>query len=275
MVALDEGNDERDLTMAVADYVTLVVGLGVIVLGLLFALTGVQHYFEGRRVTAKEITPIEHLEPGPVSIAGTARPADDGVLPVPFSDRDCLATEYEVREVQGKNKQTPTLIADGVESVPFYVDDGTSQVLIRPDEADLELEKEEKITVAREEQPPEPIQRFLSRREDIDDPKEPTIDVPGSKIGTRYFREQLIEPGEEVYVFGKATRGASAEFGETEVEIREGAAGGHPDPRTFIVSDRPKETVSGGHKSGGLMAFVGGGLLVAIGSAMVLATPLV
>lgn len=221
------------------------------------------------------MTAVESTESGPVAVEGTAHPADDGPLSAPFSDRDCVAFEYEVREVQGKNKRTPTPLADGTESVPFYVDDGTGEVLVHPDAADLELEKEEKVEVAREEQPPKQVERFLSRRRDIGEPTEPTINVAGSHVGTRYFREQLLESGEEVYVFGQATRERSDEFGETELAIQEGAAGGHSDPTTFIVADRSKEEVASGHGSGGTLAIVLDLVMIAVGSAFVFYTSMV
>ncbi|MDZ7700944.1 MAG: hypothetical protein U5J98_02120 [Halobacteriales archaeon] len=119
--------------MTVAAVVTAVVGSGIAGVGLLFALSGVQHYLQGRRISGWDITRIAEVEAGPVAVSATARPADDGTLRAPFSARDCLAYQYEVREAQGKNRETPTLIAEGAERVPFTVEDESGSVVVRPD----------------------------------------------------------------------------------------------------------------------------------------------
>lgn len=261
--------------MAVVDYVSVAVGLGAILLGLGFVLTGVQHHREGGRIEGAPLTPIEDLEPGPVAVEGTARPTDDGSVQTPFSGREALAVEYRLREAMGKNRQTPTKLAEGDERVPFYVDDGTGRVLVRPEAADLELEREEEFRVPRDERPPEPAERFLARRADIGDPTEPAMGALQPTVGTRYFREWLLEPGEEVYVFGKATHEQGSEFEEGDLEICEGAAGGHPNPTTFVVADRGEAEVAGGHRSGGRLAVVLGLALVAIGTAFVFGSSLV
>ncbi|WP_231727940.1 E3 ubiquitin ligase family protein, partial [Haloferax profundi] len=142
----------------------------------------------------------------------------------------------------------------GTETVPFYVDDGTGEVLVRPDAADLDLEWGTEIIVGRDERPPEPIEQFLSQKDDIDDPTEPVLETLWPNTGTRSFRERLIEAGDEVYVFGEANDRPSNEFGDNDIEIRQGVKGGHSEPRTFIVSDKPKPEVSGGHRSGGRLA---------------------
>ena len=97
-------------------------------------------------------------------------------------------------------------------------------------------------------------------------------------MGKRYFRERLIETGEDVFVYGKATEDQSKEFDETHFEIREGAADGPPilsPPTTFLIADGPKEDLTGGYSSGGLVQFIAGCILIAIGRAVILATPLV
>lgn len=260
--------------MQLVDYVALIAGTGFAVVGLLFVLSGVQHYFDGRRITAQEVTPIGRLESGPVAIAGTARPASEGVLSAPFTDRDCVAFTYRVKETDGKDRSEP-FIAEGTESVPFYVEDGTGEVLVRPEAADIELERGTEIIVKRDEQPPETIERFLSRRDDIGEPTEPLIEALWPGVGTRSFRERLLAPGDKVYVFGDATRRPSREFDDTDIEVTRGAEGGHAEPRTFIVSNQPKEAVSGGHRSGGRLAVVIGVFLIVIGAAFVASTPLV
>lgn len=129
-------------------------------------------------------------------------------------------------------------------------------VLVRPDAADIGLEKDAEVVVEREAQPPEPIERFLSRRDDIGEPVEPVIEALWPSVGTRSFRERPMEVGDEVYVFGEVNKRMGKAFGEITVEIARGAEGGHPKPRTFVFSDQPKEAVSGDHGPGGRLAVV-------------------
>jgi hypothetical protein len=162
-------------------------------------LSGVRHDFEGRRIASQEITPIARLGPGPAAISGTARPADEGPLSAPLTERECVAATHRISETAGKDDAEPFL-AEGTESVPFYADDGAGEVLVRPDATDICLETDTEIVVERDEQPPEPIARFPARRDDI----------------------------------GEVDKRPDKEFGETTVEITRGAEGGQPKPRTFI-----------------------------------------
>lgn len=250
-------------------------GAGITLIGVLFALSGVQHYFEGERINAEKITPIENIEPGSVAISGTIRQGGDGALTAPFTDRDCVAFEYRVTEVEGKAAGSEPVLSRGAESIPFVVADSTGRVPVSPETAELDLEKEEEIVVPREEEPPGPIAQFLSNRESIGEPTDPMVDIFDSSVGSRTYYERLLETGEDVYVFGNATREQRKTFGAHDFAIGTGVEGGNPNPETFIISDKPREEVGGGHTSGGRLAVVLGCFLIFIGCSVILGNPVV
>lgn len=74
----------------------------------------------------------------------------------PFSDDECVLAEWEIEECDesGKGSRWRTE-GSGTLSVPFYVDDGTDRVLVRPDGATVELSGDRTTTgVGIDETPP-------------------------------------------------------------------------------------------------------------------------
>ena len=106
--------------------------------------------------------------------------------------------------------------------------------------------------MARNEETPEPIERFLARRDDIGESSEPLIDITGESVGKRYFREKLLEVGDDVFVYGKVNKEQSKEFDETHFEIRAGASSGPP-----VLSPRRRSSSRTGHEKGSLAGTYG------------------
>lgn len=143
---------------------------------------------------------------GPIELRGTAKPAG-GLLRSPFTDTPCLAYEFTVEEERNsKNGRSWTTIASGDRYVPFRLDDGSGSVLIEPPGADFRLAEHTRIAVDGGRTPPEPIQRFIDRSDDIDCQNH-SLDLRLFELRTgadRRFRERVLEPGETVHVLGTA-----------------------------------------------------------------------
>jgi len=136
-----------------------------------------------RQRTLMQDTPTENaqsLSVGPSELSGTAVPVDEP-MSAPFSDDDCVVAEYEVEEydTSGDNNTWDTVDSD-VLFRPFYVEDSTGQVLVRPHEEatyDLEPEDESVVFVESNQQGPETVQRFVRNTDGVDFPSDSSLEV--------------------------------------------------------------------------------------------------
>jgi len=149
-------------------------------------------------------TPTEQaqsLSMGPSEITGTAETSEREPAPAPFTDEQRVVAKYKIEEYDdtGDDEGWKT-VEEGVKHMPFYVDDGTGQVPIWPDDEatfDLEPEDWKTVHVDNSEAEPGPVDRFIDVTPDVGYPS-------GShgRDGDRRYKQNLIKPGEEVYVFG-------------------------------------------------------------------------
>lgn len=222
------------------------VGGGLLlVAGLVAAYNGWRWRRERATIASREATDVLSVTPGPVELSGTARAGESGTVEAPFSDETALLAAWEVEEwTEMSNRSSWVPKGSGVDSVPFLVDDGTGEALVRADGAEVELDEvgEEEAVVRSRDAPPGRIREFLDRE---DTPGEST-DVPrptdvGKKDGRRRYIQRLLTPGDEVYVHGTATRETGEAWGGRDVAVVESADDGHPDADLFLVSDQSEE----------------------------------
>lgn len=221
-----------------------------LLVGLLFTgaflVAGVRLLRTGLGVAANDPIPtteVYHAE-GVVEVEGVARPAAE-TLSAPASGTDCLGYVHEVatktsdpHERAVIDNSDPSLAEDdhddgwttverNRELAPFYVADDAGQVLVG-DDADLYLGADERIP-----------------DEDDDD---------------RAHREQRLEPGDEVHVYGQR---------RDVVEAREG----FPDERVYVGTgddQRMKVTVGDEREVVLKRAALGGFLTLFAGGATLL-----
>jgi hypothetical protein len=148
-----------------------------------------------------------------------------------------------------------------VKHTPFYVDDGTGRVRVRPeDEATYDLEPEDRTTtyVDSSERGPAPVRGFVES-ENIGYPS----DLPG-KDNDRKYSQNLIKPDESVYVFGTAYPRDDAEgadnaerlvVGMGEQTVSEGPM--------FLISDDEEKDLVGRRRWALWRLPVGGAFLTA------------
>lgn len=177
------------------DLVLLIVGLGgILVLGF-----GLRELWLAYRMRATESIPIGSIadQVGSVEIEGVARPAES-VLTAPFTETDCLVYAYEIKELQRDEDDDVDwrTIDSGSDRVPFWLEDDTGRVLIKPAGAALRLDTERAVRARRFEE---------SLKAGRAPPAGVGIDLPDlltDQIGERKYIERRIDPGEPVYVFG-------------------------------------------------------------------------
>lgn len=149
-------------------------------------------------------------------MAETAKPhPESGSIRTPFTAEDRLIAEWGVEEYweddDGGNWHT---VAEGVETAPVLVDDGTGRLETRPDDSvtdDLE-HTDETLRVDQDRTPPDPIHDFIQSNPDVDPPDEPLIDVldAGTQTGDRKYHQTLLQPGQDAPVFGTVQPRAEA-----------------------------------------------------------------
>ena len=181
------------------------VGAIHVAVGMLSGLWFVSYGFKRRkqRVLIRD-TPTEQarsLSIGPSELTGTAVTGDREPIPAPFSDDEVVLASYEIEQYDDDDDNGGwKTVEDDTVFTPFYLDDGTGNVLVRPHEdATIELDPDDwtTVNVDSSQRGPKPIQEFIARNEDVDYPSDSS-----GKDNDRKYKQNLIETGDSVYVFG-------------------------------------------------------------------------
>lgn len=255
--------------------VTVVVGIVLVAVGTFSVARGRKRRHQKATIEGTETTDLLRMTPGPVEVVGRAEPGDDGPMRAPFSDDDCLVAYWEIEEWEESGKHSSWRTeGSGYLSRPFYVDDGTDRALVRPEGATFEVDSdaERVIEVGADEEPARPIREFLDLESTPGDPDRALIQALdwGQQVGDRKYRQDLIRPGEQVYVHGTATRVGAREFGGNDFEIVVAADDGHADADLFLVSDRSEDDLVSARRDA-VVYLLGGSLLVLAGLVLVAA----
>lgn len=252
-----------------------VVGLLFVGAGAVIAAYGFHRRRQRDAIASVATTDVLGLTPGPAEVYGTAEPHEDGALPAPFSDGDCLVADWEIEEWEESGKHASWRTeGSGTITTPFHVDDGTDRVLVRPGDATVELSRPRETTeVGVDETPPEPIQRFVGLDSTPDEPVGALIEALdwGTQVGDRKYHQRILRPGEEVYVHGTATRVGAETFGANDFEIVARADDGHDDADLFLLADEPESELLD-DRSDAVLYLAAGGLSLLVGSGVVVAS---
>jgi hypothetical protein len=135
--------------------------------GLLVVYWGFQTYQFGRIIRDTPPEPVQSVAMGRTEISGEIRPAIR-VYDRPFTAGQCVYGELEVQEYKDtadddNDKEWTTVQTDSF-SAPFYIDDGTGEMLVDTDEHTIyEISEEHSVTVevGGGEPPPGPVRAFL------------------------------------------------------------------------------------------------------------------
>ena len=144
---------------------------------------------------------IGSMASGDVEVKGTAKKMEDE-FEAPFSGRRCLCYHYKVEEYvdQGKHSSWEEIASDSKRR-PFALDDGTGAAAVDPSNADFEIEWDKVAATDGQEKPPERIQSFIRSSPHIDFEHDDFL-WTGNR---RRYREKLLVPEDELYIFGEAS----------------------------------------------------------------------
>jgi hypothetical protein len=174
-----------------------VVGLG----GLYFIWFGFRRWRQRTLIRDTPSESAQSLSIGPSEVTGTAVPTPEGAMTAPFSDEECVVAEYEVEEydTSGDDSSWDT-VEQGTFFCPFFVDDGTGKVLVRPhDDTNYDLDPDDwsKTYVDSSSRGPQPVQWFVQNTDGIGFPSDSS-----GKNNDRKYKQNLIRTNETVYTFG-------------------------------------------------------------------------
>jgi len=238
-----------------------------VLVGLFIANKGRKLRGRGKMIEETETTKIRQLKPGKAEVKGTARATEgSSTLESPIHHKEALATRVMVEEYRSNSDGGGSWesIYDETESVPFVVDDGTGEVRVEPPlssgtNLNPELERER---VGGGEEPSEKVKRFIEREEGVGSASKGSIG-PLDFGERRRYSEGVIEPGENVYVLGRA-RKDEAGWGERGYVIDETTASGE-----FVLSDKSEEQLVKEGKWGGILLLVFGVVFALFGTGFV------
>lgn len=236
---------------------------------------GFQTYQFGRTIRDTPPEPIRSVAMGRTEIVGQIVPYSR-IYDQPFTDGQCVYADFTVREYKrypnddDKDDQWETVQSDSF-SIPFYIEDGTGQMLVEPNEETLyetSSEYSTTISVDGNEAPPEPVQEFLGRGSGDDATTSESVEhISRSQLGSvsstsrdRRYIQTVVPVDAETYVFGGATRKDPAEMDETDEAVTI-----QTDPATgeFIISDRDEFELARLYTKRSLL-YVGAGALSSI-----------
>lgn len=221
-----------------------ILGAGYAVFASIYGAVLIWQGFKRRKQrTLMKDTPSEDTESlsmGPSEIKGKAVTQDKDSLRAPFTGDDCVLAKWEIEEYSDDHDDDGGswhTVEKDIRFTEFYVDDGTGAALVRPHEdATFELEDEDwnTINVDSSERGPQPVQQFVESRDDIGYPS-----GGAGRDGDRRYKQNLIRPNEDVYVFG-TVQPRDGTTGTSNVENLVIEKVGEDDPRMepmFMISD--------------------------------------
>lgn len=231
----------------------LLFGLGI---GALFAFVGLTEVYRGlaryreeASVTGTEARPVADIEPGEtVAVQGTVRAVGDRRAGGPLFGESGVVVGTEVAIPPSSADDTAEEVHQGVRSRPFVVEDDTGSVRVEVPEAatvepaektteryDFKLDRVPEAHVARfGSPPPEAVERYHRAVEELEDPESIGSGFSGSS--DRRYREGSIDPGDEVYVQGRAVD-RDGEWGERTLTV----AGGDDPGSVSVIEGGPDE----------------------------------
>lgn len=276
----------------------IVTGTGVLL--VTFGIVGVVIGWKRRAIyqtmTETEAVDIREINsPGVIEVEGRVEPVDD-LLEAPITGRNGTFVAWKVEEWDERgDTDTWRNLAHGIASVPFAVDDDTAAIRIDPGDVHESAGKWTQVTgvaasdgvvvddvlaefdtfpveekVEREGTTPAHIRTFHAKTSGLEDASDSSyaevIDV-GRKHGDRRYREQVIEPGEDVYVFG-AVEGRDDDREHLHPDRAEIVP---PDDGVMIVSNQSEASIESEYASsyrfqlrGGIVGLLAGGALLAL-----------
>ena len=263
-----------------------IFGVAALAIGGFLFWKGFKRYGQYKLIKDTPTSKIRSLAMGIVEINGNAIANEAKYLKTPFSDTNCFAYLYEVKEYKkhtstdSKGHTTTSYrwdtIARGRNETLFQTKDDTGNVIINPKNAELKINVRKVFL-----QKAGLFGNFTSIYSSLkmfDNGANSSFDVKklnlipienskisfGNRVGDRKFYEQYITDNDNLYILGTAANNAST---NNKVQILKGE-----NEPTFIISDKSEKSLL--KKMGwGIAGFLIGGIaLILLGLWLVLSS---
>jgi hypothetical protein len=220
--------------------------------GLFLVYYGFRKWQQMRLIQDTPTEKVRSAAVGRTELSGVGKSIDGvGTIPQPFADGECLVATYEIEEWEedhdpddaGSDGHWQTLDS-GTLFVPFELDDGTGAMRVEPEADatfDISEEYRTRIRVRPRRDPPAAVAAFIDRQNadggdgglfDLD-----LGDVPVESSEKRRYTQEVIPPGEELYLLGgvRPRDGAGGTNAERLVLGRDEGSD------EFIISDKSQD----------------------------------
>lgn len=192
------------MILAVFFYLLLLVGsITGVAVGLSAVARGFSRYREAVTITDTPLSTLDAVAVGPAAVTGTVTvSSDDSPLSMPVDGRECVAYDLSVRDEGYASTRRPL---EERRATTFALEAGRGRIEVSPQaieaaEFDLSADRRTERTVASYERPPDRVAAF-----------ERTRDLPERGLQyDRTFELEWIEPGDELYAFGRVDADSAA-----------------------------------------------------------------
>lgn len=212
----------------------LVVLLIFFGLGLLMIYTGFREYQVSRLIRDTATETVNAAAVGRTELVGTAKAAGM-TFAQPFTDGEALYVDYQIQEERedSDGDTSWTTLDHDTWVTPFTLDDGTGEISVDPEvSAKYEISEEytTSLDISGGGSPPSPVREFL----------EQGTDVAPTSHNRRRYRQEIIPPGETVYVLGGAEEKEESEGRDEESLVirRDGGS------ERFVISDMTEQSLT-------------------------------
>jgi hypothetical protein len=240
-----EASQERIVTVCLSLFIPInhltILSLIAIAGGLYFFVLGFKLLARRRLLLTTPSSKVRSAALGLVEVSGMA--AGPHTMPAPITGQPCFLYHTTAWQQRAGKKQEWQKIADETLHLPFFIDDGTGQLLIEPLGADLDLRRD-----FREEY----VSSFFSSNLDGVPPRVSVFLSRHGIVPARRLRieERLIRPEDALFIAGTLTENPGVQvrpFSPREVrtEVRTEARVDAPmsDTRTDRFSKQPAPQV--------------------------------
>lgn len=224
--------------------------IGGIFVGVYFFIKGFRTLKRKRLIENTPTSKTRSLAMGLVEVCGEALPYREHILKSPFSASDCVYYRYRIEEYRksGKNNRWVT-VKTGVDYRHFYLKDDTGQVLVNPDQAEVDIPSDNIFKSASAQ-----IEAFLS--------SEGLSSQGWLGFGkTMRFTEHFIAPRDFVYILGTAEDNPHVDEGRAQEGLPDVLIGCGDKKQFFYIADKSEKECVSSHSSSIFFQIFGGAAL--------------
>ena len=238
---------------------TVLQSIGITCIGTAMMVFGASSWRKKTLIENIPTSKIRSLAMGLVEIHGNVKPFNNQTLKSPFSNKDCVLYEYKIEEYRTSDKHSHWVTRRrGIESVPFYLQDNTGQVLVDPKGAQIDIPRQVQLESGFGRDPPKQVLRYLEVEQISYE------NLFGINKRMR-FTESFVIPNQSLYIMGTAddnpyVKEGTGQKNEEDIMIQKGK-----NEKFFYISDKQEHKVIESLKIKTMLGIAIGGICIVFG----------